>query len=85
MALLDELDENGVPIDYHFQKHLFRTQIEPSEPLKPAPPLPTPSNPMIADPAIIAQARALAASARTAKVSALPPIQPGFIATSFRE
>ncbi len=58
------------------------------QPSKLAPPLPAPltsSNPMIADPAIIAQAQALADSAGDAKVTALLPITPGFLATSFCE
>ncbi|PSR80921.1 hypothetical protein PHLCEN_2v6592 [Hermanssonia centrifuga] len=57
----------------------------PPQPVQAAPPLPTTPNLMVASPAMIAQARASAAGNGAAKTVVLPPILPGFLATSFRE
>ncbi|PSR81115.1 hypothetical protein PHLCEN_2v6450 [Hermanssonia centrifuga] len=62
-----------------------RPHFTPPPPPPPPPPSSLPSNPMIADPSVIANARVAAASAGDSRVTPLPPIKPGFLATSFRE
>ncbi|PSR80888.1 hypothetical protein PHLCEN_2v6597 [Hermanssonia centrifuga] len=59
--------------------------IAPPEPSQEAPPLPDESNLMVADPAVIAHARAQATAPNNSRTPVLPAIEPGFMATSFRE